>query len=409
MADDRRFEFYAVTALGLEHVARDELQRLGIEGVAEPGGVTWMGGWNDLYRANLHLRTVSRVLARMAVFRARSFIELERHLNRVDWTRFIGGGAGVELRVSSRKSKLYHEGAIAQRFERIIGEAVGAVVEAASAGPEEQDSEVISESEEARKQLLVVRFYRDECIVSADSSGELLHRRGYRLAVAKAPLRETLAASMLLAAGWDGAAFLLDPFCGSGTIPIEAALLARRIPPALANPSLSARSFAFEAWPEFDPTRWESLIAEAVSNIRSSSPGAIQGSDRDEGAIEAALANARRAGVQGDIEFEVRPLSSVTPSGGPGCLVTNPPYGARVGEGQQLRNLYAALGNLARARLAGWKIVMLSAEEAMDRQTGLNFEELYRTRNGGIPVRLIRAEVPGHADVPPFRRGAFRI
>jgi putative N6-adenine-specific DNA methylase len=233
--------------------------------------------------------------------------------------------------------------------------------------------------------LVVVRLLHDRCTVSIDSSGALLHRRGYRLATAKAPLRETLAAAALLASEWRPDAPLLDPMCGSGTIPIEAALIARRIAPGV------RRRFAFEHWPERDPGRWSVLIEEASSRALARAPAPIQGSDRDAGAIDAARANAERAGVAADVELVRRPLSAIEPPAGAGWIVTNPPYGARVGERDALRDLYATLGAVVRRRCPGWAVSMISASARLERQTGLAFQELARTRSGGIPVRLLRA------------------
>ncbi len=233
------------------------------------------------------------------------------------------------------------------------------------------------------RQRFIVRVVRDRFSISADSSGELLHRRGYRLETGKAPLRETLAAAMLLACRWDGTIPLLDPFTGSGTIPIEAALLARHRAPGL------ARHFAFEHWPGFDAVLWDRLRAEANARIKIGKSVLIGGSDRDAGAIEAAQANAARAGVERSIEFRCAPLSALEARDPPGLLLTNPPYGARVGEESGLRDLYAQLGNLARARLAGWRVALLGASVRLEGQLGLPMEELWRTSNGGIPVHLV--------------------
>jgi putative N6-adenine-specific DNA methylase len=219
--------------------------------------------------------------------------------------------------------------------------------------------------------------------VSIDTSGALLHRRGYRQAVARAPLRETMAAALLLASGWDGTAPLLDPMCGSGTIPIEGALLARRIAPG------ARREFAFARWPGFDRARWDALLAAARARELPTSPTPIVGSDRDEGAVAAARANAERAGVAGDVALERRAISAIEPPPGPGWLVGNPPYGKRVGEGDDVRDFYAQLGKVARARLAGWTVALLSPDRALDRQLGLRLEERARTSNGGIPVRVV--------------------
>jgi putative N6-adenine-specific DNA methylase len=374
---------FAATAPGLEPIAAGELRRLGIAGAAEDGGVFWEGGLPDLYAASLHLRTASRVLVRAAAFRARSFHELERHADRVPWERFVPTGGAVRLRVTSRKSRLYHEGAIAERLLRAVERRVGAVD---AGGERDRDGDAEAEAE---AQLFVVRFVRDAATISADASGALLHRRGYRQALAKAPLRETLAAAMLLASGWREDAPLLDPMCGSGTIPIEAALLARRIPPGLAGRDRAPRDFAFLRWPGFDAERWAETVERARDAILPAATAPIVASDRDAGAVEAARANAARAGVEGDVELLARPLSALEAPAAPGWLVTNPPYGLRVGESAPLRNLYAALGRVARGRLRGWTVALLSADRAMERQTGLRLTEALRTRNGGIPVRLM--------------------
>jgi putative N6-adenine-specific DNA methylase len=375
---------FAVTAPGLEPVCAAELRALGIGAAAEPGGVAWSGTAEDLYRANLWLRTASRVVLRIGGFRARTFFELERHARKVPWERFVSRGRPVRLRVTSRKSKLYHEGAVAQRLLEAIDRAVGGI----GASSSEKEKEGDEDAGDGSAQLFVVRVVRDELTVSADTSGALLHLRGYRQAVAKAPLRETLAAACLLGSGWDGQAPLLDPMCGSGTLAIEGALLARGIAPGLAHRD-SPRRYAFMDWPDFDAALWSRLAEHAESSARPSAGVPILGSDRDAGAVAAAEANAERAGVRGDVDLSVRPLSSISPPPGPGWLVANPPYGARVGESDALRDLYAALGNVLRRDLPGWTVALLSADRRLEAQVGVRFAEAFHTSNGGIPVRLV--------------------
>ncbi|MFI5235555.1 MAG: class I SAM-dependent RNA methyltransferase [Gemmatimonadales bacterium] len=234
-------------------------------------------------------------------------------------------------------------------------------------------------------QQFLVRLHRDRVTVSVDSSGELLHRRGYRQQIGKAPLRETLAAAMLLSSGWDGAGPLVDPFCGSGTIPIEAALLARNIAPGI------KRSFAFERWPEFDAAEWGTVKEQAVNGERSTVNGVICGSDRDAGAIAASRANAERAGIAADIDFQEQPLSALRTTGlaTNGWLLTNPPYGVRIGEEAKLRDLYASLGSVARERLPGWTVGLLGANPALEGQIGLPLRSHFETENGGITVRFV--------------------
>jgi putative N6-adenine-specific DNA methylase len=232
----------------------------------------------------------------------------------------------------------------------------------------------------------MVRLVENRCTVSLDSSGALLHRRGYRLATAKAPLRETLAAGMLLASGWDLTSPLLDPFCGAGTIPIEAVLMARRIAPGL------QRRFAFMDWPNFDEGAWERQRAEAKEARVKSRPLVIA-SDRDAGAIRSARENAERAGVADGIDFSLRALSAVDPPQGSGWVVTNPPYGVRLGAQEDLPRLYTRFGRTLRVKCPGWRVTLLCNSTQLLSATGLKFDLGISTRNGGVKVRLARGKV----------------
>ena len=372
-AADGDLECFAAAAPGLESLVAEELRALGelqsvVVGETEPGGVSFRAGRAGLYAANLHLRIASRVLVRIGAFHASAFHELERHAARLPWREFVASGRPVAFRVTSRKSRLYHQDAIAQRLLAAAG------------------GTTTSEGDPAQE--FIVRLFRDECTVSADASGELLHRRGYRLETAKAPLRETLAAAMLAGAGWDGSAPMVDPMCGSGTIPIEAALLARRVPPGM------ARRFAFMRWPGFDESAWEQLERQARERMLPRAPVPILGSDRDAGAVAASAANAERAGVAGDIEWRRAAISAMAPPPGRGWIITNPPYGVRVGERRELRDLYAQLGNVARRCCPGWEVAFLAAHPELERQTGLEPAVRFTTENGGIRVRLVQGSVP---------------
>ncbi len=391
-------ECFAVTAPGLEAVTAAELSALGLTpSGTEEGGVAFAADLAGVCRANLHLRTASRVLVRLAAFEAKGFPELERHARKVPWQEVLGPAAAASFRVTSKKSKLYHARAIEERLAAIVepgwprakggGESPTQPLRFA-----QDDPPRARQGDPLPEQEFVVRVFRDRFTISADSSGDLLHQRGYRLATAKAPLRETLAAAMLLGADWDPRAPLVDPFCGSGTIPIEAALMARRMAPG------RHRSFAFMRWPAFDSTTWQALLDRADAEVLARAPAPILGSDRDAGAVRAAVANAERAGVLGDIEFRQVPLSTLRAPAGPGWLVTNPPYGVRVGEADRLRDLYARLGSVLGTEFAGWAAVMLSANRALEAQTGRPWQEIWRSRNGGIPVRLVRTPPRGEIE-----------
>jgi putative N6-adenine-specific DNA methylase len=367
---------YAVTAPGLESITAAELTGLGItpSGI-EPGGVSFTGSLMDLARANLWLRTASRVLLQLGTFHARALGELERKAALLPWTEWLAPGGALHVRASCRKSRLYHQKAVAERILAASG-----FRGEPGTGDDDSDAPALS-------QRIIVRLLRDECTVSLDTSGELLHRRGYRLATAKAPLRETLAAGLLLASGWRNDTPLLDPFCGAGTIPIEAALLARRLPPGL------TRDFAFRRWPRWDDRTWPALLDAARAAALPRAPAPLLGSDRDAGAIAAARENAARAGVAADIEWRCLAVSAIEPPRGNGAVVSNPPYGVRIGERRPLKDLYGALGRVARERLAGWDLTLLLPREPLERALALRGEERFRSSNGGLPVRAVRFRV----------------
>ena len=374
---------FVVTAPGLERVAADELRAIGAPRARViRGGVEVRGTPQLLLDANLRLRTASRVLVRVAEFHANSFHELERRAARVPWELWVAAGIPVRFRVTAHKSKLYHSDAVAERLLRAVATRLKTDLPAVAAERDE-------EREGADAQLFVVRLLDDQLTISADSSGALLHLRGYRQATAKAPLRETIAAAMLLASGWDAVQPLVDPMCGSGTIPIEAALMARRIAPGLATGT--PRRYAFERWPGHDDALWSRTVDRARSESLASSPTPILASDRDAGAISATESNADRAGVGADIRIERAPATAITPPDGSGWLVSNPPYGHRVGGKLPLRDLYAAFGRMASERLRGWTIALLTADVRLERQLGLPLQVAFTTRNGGIPVRMVVA------------------
>jgi len=377
---------YAITAPGLEHLTAAELSAVGAAvGTRESGGVAFESAPGILYSANLQLRTASRIVVRIAGFHAASFADLEKEARRVAWARWVSVGGAVHFRVTSHKSRLYHQDAVAERLER----AVLAAIPGASAVRAPSDTDALDDDVSALPgvQRFLVRIVDDDLTLSVDSSGALLHRRGYRQASAKAPLRETLAAAMLLALEWNGSTPLVDPLCGSGTIPIEAALLARRIPPGW------RRRFAFERWPEFKPSVWEYVRGEAGKEIIERAPAPIVAADRDAGAVEACATNAERAGVAVDLSI-LRAAVSTTLSDPdvaelpPGLVLTNPPYGVRVGESGRLRDLYASLGNALRGPLAAWSLGFVTSDPALAAATGLPLESSLETSTGGLRIRF---------------------
>jgi putative N6-adenine-specific DNA methylase len=419
-----RFQIFAPTAPWLESIAAGELKSLGVRGRQEIGGVAFEGDLDRICQANLWLRTASRVLVRLGQFHASTFYELERRSKKLPWQEFLPEIGSVEVRVTCRKSKLYHSDAVAERLLSVIAGVAPSGTEMKVGNLPDEEQEEYQEKGSSRmkvgnlpdeeqdeyqekgssRQLFVVRIVHDQCEISADSSGELLHRRGYRKEVGKAPLRETLAAAMLLASGWNGRRGepLLDPMCGSGTIPIEAALIASGIAPGL------ERDFQFMHWPIFNRGLWNEIIEQARASATKPTLD-IVGADRDAGAIRAATNNAERAGVGRDVRFSAESLSGSIAkledaANGEGWILTNPPYGVRVGESEDLRDLYATLGNALKMK-RGWRIGILTADAVLAAQMRLSLRPRFSTSNGGIPVSFLASEKTGRPEVRPPKSG----
>jgi putative N6-adenine-specific DNA methylase len=364
-------DLFAVTVPGLEPLVHRELSALRCAPQAPvPGGVPFTGGPEVLARACLGLRGATRVLVRVGEGPARSLHELRRRAGELPWERFLTRGARVDVRATCKKSRVYHSGAAQERVEQAL---------ASHLGPPRNDGPPVE---------VLVRLDHDRATFSIDASGEPLHHRGYRLETTRAPLRETLAFAVLAHAGWDGASPLLDPLCGSGTIAIEAALLAMRRPPG------ASRAFAFERWPGFDPQALAVARGDLLAAALPAPPAPLFASDRDAGAIVVARRNAERAAVLEHVAIEQRSLSDARAAGERGLLACNPPYGGRISSGRDLRDLYAALGRLVRERLSGWRAAVLTPDPRLCSSTGLRVVGEGPTfSNGGINVRVILLEV----------------
>jgi putative N6-adenine-specific DNA methylase len=382
------YRLFVVTAPGLEPYTHQELAGMGIQASSprrssvggklheEGGGVELEGALIDIYRTNLHLRSASRITVRMGEFNAAAFSELRKKAARLPWEGFIRAKQPVSVRATCHKSRLYHSDAVAERVVGAISDRLGQPVQVKK----------YSEETPPLPQLVIVRILFDHVTISLDTSGMLLHRRGYHLETAKAPIRETLASALIFASGWDTLSPLLDPFCGSGTIAIEAALLSRQIAPG------KNRRFAFMDWPNYDPDLWQSLIAEAALSEKAAAPR-ILASDRDQGAMRIAQANADRAGVLDDIQFSIRAISAVPAPHDPGWIITNPPYGVRVSPSRDLRNLYAQFGNVLRANFRTWNFGFLCSSGYLAGHTQLQFEQTISLVNGGLSVNFYQGRV----------------
>jgi putative N6-adenine-specific DNA methylase len=369
MPSDTALTLFAITLPGLEQTLAEEARDCGFDvtGV-EPGGVTMTGGWPDVWRANLELRGATRVLVRIGDFMAFHLAQLDKRARKFAWADVLRPDVPVRVQVAtSRKSKIYHAGAATKRIETALIENAGMSIAA--------DAPV----------TLKVRIDDNRVTISVDTSGEPLHKRGHKVAVGKAPLRETLAALFLRQCGFDGTQPLLDPMCGSGTFVIEAAEIASGLQPG------RSRRFAFEQLATYDPS---------AENLRRPNPvrtPAVRfyGSDRDAGVIDMACANAQRSGISDFVSFTQASAGDIVPpEGPPGLVIVNPPYGARIGDKKALYPVYGRLGQVLAERFAGWRVGIVTSEAALAGTTGLPFEpEGPSIAHGGLRVKLWRTGV----------------
>ena len=361
---------FAACAPGLEPLLAVELTALGAAPQAIEGGVEFSGDLGLAMRSAFRLGTASHLWIRLDTFRCRAPGELERKARALPWRDWLRADVPLGLHAASRASRVYHTGLIAERVATAIAAALGA----APAAPESAD---------APAARLLVRFERDVCTLSLEATATPLHRRGYRLDGAKAPLREDLAHALVLASGFTAGDALLDPFCGSGTIAIEAAALARGLAPGRLRPP------PLEHTARFDAAAWR---AASATTPPAASPAPIAASDRDAGAIEAARANAARAGVAEAIEFGRHAVTAAPwlerPESAParGVLVTNPPYGRRVAAARSLDPLYQVLGHRAARLPPGWRVALLAHDPRLARRTGIRLRAAFTTRHGGLSV-----------------------
>jgi len=365
------WRLFAVAAPGLEGVVADEVRRLGAGAVQQvAGGVEFRGDLETIWRANLWLRAATRVLARLGEVRARDFSKLRRSLADLPWGLVAEGPRRVTVSASTHQCRLYHTGALAENVRLAIADALGKKAVAS----DESDAPVVA---------VYLRGAGDVFTLSIDTSGELLHRRGWRTEAGEAPLRETLAAGLLALCSWDPRTPLVDPCCGSGTIVLEAAALAAGRAPG------AARAFGFEAWPGFDADRYGALRAEAGGAVGPAMPP-LYGFDIDAEVIAIARRNAERAGLADHVRFGAQPLAEAAPppGAGPGLVLCNPPYGRRVGGRGDVGSLYRTLAHVLRAQFSGWRLGVLTAYRTLPTHFGLKPAASHPLVNGGLRVVL---------------------
>lgn len=372
MTDQRLF---VTCGRGIEPILADELRALGAADVAAGrGGVACRGDRALVYRANLWLRTAVRVLCPLLETAVASTDELYDAVQTIDWSRHMTPGHTLAVDANVRDSHITHSQYAARRVKDAICDQF---VARAGRRP----------SVDAERPMvgLNLHVYRDVATLSLDSSGDSLHKRGYRPVQTRAPLNEALAAALVLRTGWRGEVAFVDPLCGSGTLPIEAAWLALRRPPGLTR-----RHFGFMGWMDYDVAQWAQLRDEARRGVLKALPAAVSGSDARGDAVAMATANARAAGIGHLLRFarqDVRDFRA--PAGPPGVIVCNPPYGERLGDERELVGLYRLLGEVIR-RCEGWSAWVFTGNARLAREIGLRPAEEVALFNGKIPCRLLR-------------------
>ncbi|MBN3036372.1 MAG: RNA methyltransferase [Bacteroidales bacterium] len=364
-----KFDLIAKTYEGLEEVLEKEIRDLGAQDThIIRRGVRLSGDLAMMYRVNYRSRTALRVLKPVAVFRAGNENELYKGISRINWDEYLHEESTFAVEGVTSYSGMTHshyvalktKDAIADQFRNRTG----------------RRPNVNTRLPDIR---INVRIFKDECTVSLDSSGDSLHRRGYRTAAGPAPISEVLAAGMILLTGWNGDSTLVDPMCGSGTIPIEAALIAGGIAPGSFR-----KGFGFERWPGFDSTLWEHVIAEPVP--RPAHPPLIMGSDMSGRILTVARDNARAAGVEDLIQWKASYFNDLKSPAPNGILIINPPYGERI-RTEEIVNQYREMGTTLKHRFNGYTAWVISSDMEAMKAIGLHAGKKYKLFNGSLECR----------------------
>ncbi len=361
-----RFEYIVPCHFGLEAVLKREIADLGYEIVSvEDGRVTFAGNAQAMCRANIFLRTAERVLLKVGSFHAETFEELFQGTKALPWAAYLPKNAKFWVtKAASVKSKLFSPSDIQSVMKRAMVEGMKATYPA----------DWFSESGDAYP--VRVFLMKDEVTVGLDTTGESLHKRGYRKMTAKAPIAENLAAALIMLTPWRGDRILVDPFCGCGTIPIEAAMMAAHMAPG------RNRNFTAESWTHIaDRKDWYNAVDEAESLIDPHVETDIQGYDVDENVVAAARANAKLAGVDHMIHFQRRDVAALSHPKKYGFIITNPPYGERSEEKKNLAGIYGVLGERYR-KLDSWSMYLITAYEQAEQAIGRKADKNRKIYNG---------------------------
>ncbi len=361
--------FFAPCPRGLESILRAELVELGAQDAAEvPGGVSFSGPFSLCYAANLGSRIASRILWRVYHGPYRNEIDVYQAANRLAWPEWFSARQSIKVKVSSQNCPLKSLEFVTLRIKDAVCDRFR---DAAGARPSVNTS---------RPDIRIDAFLDARSVtLYLDTSGEALFKRGLRAAAGEAPLRENLAAGILRLTGWTPETALLDPMCGSGTILMEAAMIARNIPPGL------GRNFAFEKFLGFDARQWRAMC-DAARGRQSTRPISIFGSDLDAGVLKAARTNLRAVGLADAVQ-QADVLQRKAPAA-EGILVANPPYGVRLGDQKELEAFYPKLGDALKKNFAGWRAFIFTGDLRLPKLIGLAPSRRTPLFNGALECRL---------------------
>ncbi|MEH2042655.1 THUMP domain-containing class I SAM-dependent RNA methyltransferase [Nostoc sp.] len=371
-------QYFATVARGLETLAAQELEQLGAHSV-EPGfcGVAFEGDRTLLYRVNLWARLPFRILVNIHQFTCLDAKDLYRGIQTIDWQNYLTPDMTLAVNVTGKNDRLNHSHFTSLQIKN-------AIVDQQQENLGERSNVELHEPDVR----VNVHIERDFCTVKLDSSGNSLHRRGYRPAVGAAPLKESLAAALIQLSGWQPDQMFYDPLCGSGTLPLEASLKALNIAPGLFRDC-----FGFENWLDFDLSLLEKLLQEAKDSQLDTLTAPIWGSDRDEKIIEQAINNAQNCGVDNHVWFSQMELADVVAPADSGILFCNPPYGERLGRDSDLGAFYKLLGDVLKQRFKGWTAFVLSGNKELSQSIGLKSSQRIAVYNGTLPCQLMKYEL----------------
>ena len=368
--------FLAMTSRGLSETLEQELKEMGLERVLKgPGGVSFEGNWASCYRANLRSRIATRIVLPILDFPAYKPEELYHNVRKHDFTKYIAPSGRIMVEASVRDSGAFRD----QRF-------VAMKIKDAIVDQFRDKFEIRPDVDTAQPDLkIVVRAVRNQFSLSVDTSGDGLFKRGYRMAMTDAHLKEHLAAGLLRLAGYSGQGPVVDPMCGSGTILIEAALMALKVAPGSLR-----KSFAFQKLNSFKKEEWKREAEAALEEERAELPFKFYGFDVDRKAIAVAKENAEAAGVAEHIEFARHPMETLQAPVEAGMMIVDPPYGERMGELNELVETYKNLAHMMKTGFKGWDCFVLSGNPELSAAMKLKAERKFPVHNGPIECRLLK-------------------